>query len=105
MGRRTVLYLAIFPLTFVFSLPYAESLFLLCALGAFALTWHGRWWSGSAGGALGVLARPARVALLPPRAWRPYRERGLEFRAYVPLLLMPAVELAFFGYLYWRTGD
>ncbi len=33
MARRTVLYLAIFPLTFVFSLPYAESLFLLLVLG------------------------------------------------------------------------
>ncbi len=105
MARRTVLYLAIFPLTFVFSLPYAESLFLLCALGAFALTWHGRWWSGSAVGALAVLARPTGIALLPALAWRRYRERGLEFRAYLPLLLMPAAELAFFGYLYWRTGD
>ncbi len=47
MARRTVLYLSIFPLTFVFSLPYAESLFLLLALGAFALTWHGRGWAGA----------------------------------------------------------
>jgi hypothetical protein len=105
MARRTVLYLAIFPLTFVFSLPYAESLFLLCALGAFALTWHGRWWSGSAVGALAVLARPTGIALFPALVWRRYRERGLELRAYLPLLLLPAAELAFFGYLYWRTGD
>jgi hypothetical protein len=105
MARRTVLYLAIFPLTFVFSLPYAESLFLLCALGAFALTWHGRWWSGSAVGALAVLARPTGIALFPALAWRRYRERGFQVRAFLPLLLMPAAELAFFGYLYWRTGD
>ena len=53
MARRTVLYLSVFPLTFVFSLPYAESLFLLCVLGAFALTWHGRWWWGLRGGGAG----------------------------------------------------
>ena len=105
IARRTVLYLSIFPMTFVFSLPYAESLFLVLALGAFALTWHGRWWWGCVAGALAVLARPVGIALLPALAWRRYRERGLAPAAYLPLLLLPAAELAFFGYLYWRTGD
>jgi hypothetical protein len=105
MARRTVLYIAIFPLTFVFSLPYAESLFLLLALAAFALTWHGRWWSGSAVGALAVLARPVGIALIPALAWRRYRECGPKPLAFVPLLLLPAAELGFFAYLYWRTGD
>ncbi len=105
MARRTVLYLAIFPLAFVFSLPYAESLFLLVVLGAFALTWHGRWWSGSAVGALAVLARPTGIALFPALAWRRDREGRRDPVAYLPLLLLPAAELAFFGYLYWRTGD
>ena len=105
MARRAVLYLAVFPLTFVFSLPYAESLFLLCALAAFAFTWHGRWWLGCGVGALAVLARPVGIALLPALAWRRYRERGLAPAAYLPLLILPAAELAFFGYLYWRTGD
>jgi hypothetical protein len=105
LARRTVLYLAIFPLTFVFALPYAESLFLLLALGAFALTWHGRWWSASAVGALAVLARPVGIALVPALAWRRYRTEGLRWRAYLPLLLMPAAEIAFFLYLGWRTGN
>jgi hypothetical protein len=105
LARRTVLYLAIFPLTFVFALPYAESLFLLLTLGAFALTWHGRWWAGSAVGALAVLARPVGIALVPALAWRRYRAEGWRWRAYLPLLLMPAAELAFFLYLGWRTGN
>ena len=105
MARRTVLYLAFFPLSFVFSLPYAESLFLLCALGAFALTWHRRWWWGCAVGALAVLARPVGVALIPALAWRRYRTEGRRFGAYLPLLLLPAAELAFFAYLGWRTGN
>ena len=105
MARRTVLYLAVFPLTFVFALPYAESLFLLLTLGAFALTWHGRPWAGAAAGALAVLARPVGIALAPALAWRVYRREGLRVRPYLPLLLLPAVELAFFLYLGWRTGD
>ncbi len=105
LARRTALYLAIFPLTFVFALPYAESLFLLLTLGAFALTWHGRWWQGSAVGALAVLARPVGIALVPALAWRRYRAEGWRWRAYLPLLLMPAAELAFYLYLGWRTGN
>ena len=105
IARRTVLYLAIFPLSFVFSLPYAESLFLLLALGAFVLTWHGRWWWGCAVAALAVLARPVGIALLPALAWRRYRGEGRRLTAYLPLLLLPAAELAFFLYLGWRTGN
>jgi hypothetical protein len=105
LARRTVLYLAIFPLTFVFALPYAESMFLLLALGAFALSWHGRWWPASAVGALAVLARPVGIALLPALAWRRYRTEGLRWRAYLPLLLLPVAEIAFFLYLGWRTGN
>jgi hypothetical protein len=105
IARRTVLYLAIFPLSFVFSLPYAESLFLLLALAAFVLTWHGRWWWGCLAAALAVLARPVGIALLPALAWRRYRTEGGRVRAYLPLLLIPAAELAFFAYLGWRTGN
>ena len=105
MARRTTLYMAIWPLAFVYSLPYSESLYLLCSLGAFALTWHRRMWLGSAAGALAVLARPIGIALVPAFAWRIYRREGLRWRAYLPLLLMVAAELAFFTYLGWRTGD
>jgi hypothetical protein len=105
IARRTVLYLAIFPLSFVFSLPYAESLFLLLALGAFVLTWYGRWWPGCALAMLAVLARPVGIALLPALAWRRYKTEGWRLRAYLPLLLLPAAEIGFFLYLGWRTGN
>jgi hypothetical protein len=105
VARRTVLYLAIFPLSFVFSIPYAESLFLLLTLAAFVLTWHGRWWWGCAAAALAVVTRPVGIALLPALAWRRYRTHGWRLRAYLPLLLMPAAELGFFTYLGWRTGN
>jgi hypothetical protein len=105
MARRTVLYLAFFPLTFVFSLPYAESTFLAFALGAFILTWYGRWWLGCAVGALAVLARPVGIALIPALAWRRYRECGLRPIAFLPLLLLPAAELGFFAWVWWTSGD
>ncbi|MGN6378926.1 MAG: hypothetical protein ACTHNU_08255 [Gaiellales bacterium] len=105
MARRTTLYMAIWPLAFVFSLPYSESLYLLASLAAFALTWHNRWWLGSTVGALAVLARPVGIALVPAFAWRIYRREGLRVRAYLPLLLMVAAELGFFLFLGWRTGD
>ena len=104
MARRTVLYLAIFPLTFVFSLPYAESLFLLLVLGAFALTWYGRWWWGSLVGARAVVTRPVGIALFPALAWR--RWRLGERRRRVPAAAAAAGRRAgFFGFLWWRTGD
>jgi hypothetical protein len=105
MARRTVLYLAIFPLTFVFSLPYAESLFLMLVLGAFALTWYGRWWAGCAIGALAVLSRPVGVALIPALTWRRWRQGARRPVEYAPLLLLPAAELLFFAFLWWQTGD
>lgn len=105
IARRTTLFLAFWPLAFVFSMPYSESLFLLASLGAFALTWHGRWWWGSAAGAVAVLARPVGIALLPAFAWRIYRDQGWRWRAFLPLLLMVAADLGFFLFLGWRTGD
>ena len=105
MAQRTVLYLAIFPLSFVFSLPYAESLFLLCALGCFALTWHGHRWWGAAAGALAVLARPVGIGLIPALAWRTWKQDRWRWQSYLPILLLPAAEIAFFGFLWWRTGD
>ncbi len=105
MARRTTLYMAIWPLAFVYSMPYSESLFLLASLAAFGLTWHGRWWLGSSAGALAVLARPVGIALVPALAWRIHKREGRRLRAYLPLLVMVAAELAFFTYLGWRTGD
>jgi hypothetical protein len=105
MARRTVLFTAFWPLAFVFSMPYSESLFLLASLGAFAFTFHGRWWSGSAAGALAILARPVGIALIPAFAWRIYRDQGWRWRAYLPLLVMVAAEAGFFLFLGWRTGS
>jgi Mannosyltransferase (PIG-V) len=110
IARRAVLYLAISPLAFIFSAVYAESLFLMLAVGSFLLIErrHSVW--SCAVGALAVLARPVGIMLAPAlafRIWRDGKELGLTRRLLRlwPALLLPAAELAWMGYLWWRFGD
>ena len=93
MARRTVLYLSIFPLAFVFSLPYAESLFLLLALGAFALTWHGRG-VGRRGGRRAGGARAAGRDRAPARARLADVPAARAAAAAVPAAAAPAARRA-----------
>jgi hypothetical protein len=102
--RRAVLYLAICPLSFVFSLPYSESIFLALVVGAFALIAAGRTRAACALAALAVLTRPVGIALVPAFAWRIHRA-GAPPRAYLPLLLPVAAQATFFAYLAVHTGD
>ena len=48
IARRTVLFLSISPLAFVFSAVYAESLFLVLVTGTFLLAERGRFLAASA---------------------------------------------------------
>ncbi|HEY1480151.1 MAG TPA: mannosyltransferase family protein [Gaiellales bacterium] len=110
IARRSVLYLAISPLAFVFSAVYAESLFLALAVGSFLLLERRHNLSASALGALAVLARPVGIMLAPAFAWRIWRDgRELSLARRIwqlwPVLLLPAAELAWTGYLWWRFGD
>ena len=110
IARRSVLYLAISPLAFIFSAVYAESLFLVLAVGSFLLIErrHAVW--SCAVGALAVLARPVGIMLAPAlafRIWKDGRElpRARRVLRLWPALLLPAAELAWMGYLWWRFGD
>jgi hypothetical protein len=103
-ATRAVLYLAVCPLSFVFSLPYSESLFLALVVGAFALIAAGRTRAAGALAALAVLTRPVGIALVPALAWRLHRT-GSPRRAYLPLLLPVAAQVAFVAYLGLHTGD
>lgn len=85
-ARRTVVYLALFPMGFVFSMAYPESV-VLCAiaLAAFAAL-HGRWLPAASLMAAGSLARPETLFVSIPllalalRERRP-RQRGIAFGA------------------------
>jgi hypothetical protein len=110
IARRTVLYLAISPLAFIFSAVYAESLFLVLAVGTFVCVERGRWILANAVGALAVLARPVGITLAPALAYKAWTDSGRRFdRRFLirlaPVLLLPAAEVAFALFLWWRTGD
>lgn len=63
-AQRAVLYLALFPFALFLQAVYAESLFLLLALGAFLLAERGRWWPAGVLCGLALLTRPLGFALL-----------------------------------------
>jgi len=110
VARRTITYMAISPLSFVFSMVYTESLALLLICGTFLLLERRRIWAASGVGALATLARPVGVVLAPAIAWQVFDELGrrLSWRLLwrlVPVLLLPLALVAFEAYLWWRTGE
>ncbi len=110
IARRTVLYLSISPLLFVFSMTYTESLALLLICGVFLLLERGRTVLAGGVGALAVLARPVGILLAPAIAWHQFERAGrrpswrLALRL-LPVLLLPAALVGFQAYLWWRTGE
>jgi hypothetical protein len=89
-ARRTVLYLAIFPMTLFLQAVYSEALFLLLTVAAFLLAERTRFASAGLIAGLAMLTRPVGFALLPALAliaWRsPDRRRALANLAIAPLV-------------------
>jgi hypothetical protein len=89
-ARRTLLYLALFPMSLFLQAVYSESLYLVCCLGAFALAEKRSWLGAGIVTGLAMLTRLAGIALFPPiflLAWRsPERKRAL-----LSLLAAPAI--------------
>lgn len=76
LARRTVVYLAILPFGFVFSMDYPESVVLAAIALAAVAALRGRWWAAAACSALAGLGRPEVVLLSVPMlavAWRQRR--------------------------------
>ncbi len=100
-ARRTVLYLAVFPMSLFLLAVYSESLFLLLALAAFTLAERGRWLPAWAAAGLALLTRIAGLALLPALAllaWRsPDRRRALAGIA-LPAVLFSAYPIFLAAY-------
>ena len=110
IARTTVWLTAFFPVAYLFSAVYTESIFLLATVLTFVVLERGAMLGASVVGSIAVLARPTGILLAPTLALRAWRERGdaswwrLALRA-APILLLPAVYVAFGAYLYYRTGD
>jgi Gpi18-like mannosyltransferase len=66
VGRRTLLYLCIFPTAFFFFAAYNESLFLLLTAGSFLAMRRQKWWLAGLLGLLAALTRSAGIFLVIP---------------------------------------
>ncbi len=66
VGRRTILYLCIFPTAFFFFAPYNESLFLLLTASTFLALRRQKWWLAGLLGLFAALTRSAGLLLVFP---------------------------------------
>jgi mannosyltransferase PIG-V len=103
-ARRTVLYLAVFPMTLFLQAVYSESLYLLLVLGSFALAERRRFAAAGLTAGLAILTRTTGVALLPALALLAWRGRDRS-RAFAGLTLCVPVA-ALYPLVLWRqVGD
>jgi hypothetical protein len=103
-ARDAVLYLALYPLSFVFTAVYSEGLFLALSAAAFLAALRNRPWLAGIAGALAVATRFIGIALLPALAvliWTRRRSLG----ALAPLLLLPAALGLVAAYFQWQLED
>ena len=106
-ARDSVLYLALFPVAFVFTSLYSDGLFLALATGFALAAMRGRPWLAGLAGALAVGTRLIGLALLPALLillWP--RERSLRaFARLAPLALLPAAVGLFALHLHRELGN
>lgn len=107
-ANRSIFYLAFFPVSYFFSLPLTESLFLMLTVSSFFFAKRERWWSAGIAGALASATRASGVLLLPVlllmywqarKKLRPFRTDAL-----APWLV-PAGLLCYMLYLRSITGN
>ena len=104
---RAVALFAFFPGSFVLSMVYAEGVMLLLSAGCLWALVRRRWLVAGVLAALATASRPNAVALVGACGWAAVvavRSRR-EWRALVAPALAPVGILAFFGYLWARTGE
>lgn len=108
-ARTTVLFVALFPTSFFFFMPYSESLFLLLAVTAFWAARRDRWFLAAMAAGLAAATRGVGIVLVPAlaiEALHQWRERGVRL---TPRLAATAFAgagmLAYLAYWGARTGD
>ncbi|MDX2042344.1 MAG: mannosyltransferase family protein [Acidobacteriota bacterium] len=107
VANRTIFYVAAFPTSYFFSLPWTTSLFFMVTVAGFLAAKRGNWWLAGLFAGLASATRYNGIFLFPALLifyWQTYR--SLKFRANsLGLLLAPAGLLAFMAYLYAITGN
>jgi Mannosyltransferase (PIG-V) len=107
VAERAVFYTAAYPLSYFFSLPLSESLFLLVSAGSFYAAKRDYWWTAGILGALASATRFAGVLLLPALLilqWQ--KDASLKPRLKtLSILMIPLGLIAFMVYLHFITGN
>jgi mannosyltransferase PIG-V len=103
-ARRTVLYLAVFPMSLFLQAVYSESLYLLLVLAAFALAERRRFAGAGAATGLAILTRVTGIALLPAVGLLAWRERD-RLRAFAGLALAVPIAAIYPLLLWQQIGD
>jgi hypothetical protein len=75
LARRSTIYLAIFPLSYVFSMSYPESVVLVLLTAAPLAALRRRWWLATVCAGAAALARPEGLFLVFPLADIAWRQR------------------------------
>src|SRR5207253_1167110 len=103
--RGTALF-CFFPGSFVLSMVYSEPLMLALAIGCLLALLDRRWLVAGVLAGLATGVRPNAVALVAACAWAAAVAivKRREWRALVAPLLAPAGLVAFFAFLWARTG-
>ncbi|HEY0006749.1 MAG TPA: hypothetical protein VGB17_18345 [Pyrinomonadaceae bacterium] len=103
---RAVFYTAAFPVSYFFSLPLTESLFLCLTVGSFYAARRDAWWTACVLGALASATRVGGILLLPALSMLYWQQHGFKLKMKAAsLLLIPLGLLSFMLYLHFLTGN
>ncbi len=104
--RATALF-CFFPGSLVLSMAYAEAVAIVLAVACLWALLRHRWFLAGVAAALATATRPNALVLVVACAWQAgiaIKERR-EWRALIAPVLAPVGVLAFFGFLWLRTGE
>ncbi len=104
-ARSAAVFAAVFPLGYVFSMVYPESLLLALGLLAVLAAQRERWFVAAALVALATLARPEGVFFALPLTQIAFEHRAFRQGALAAVFAAPTALLTFPLYLGWALGD
>lgn len=108
VAQRTAALFSFGPGAFVFSLAYSEGVMITFAAACLFFLLRRQWFLAGAAGALATAARPNAVVVVACCAWVAWRalhKGDPDWRALAAPILAPLGGLAYFGFLYLRTGE
>ena len=106
IAQRAIFYAATFPVSYFFSVPLTEALFLMLTVTSFYAARKENLWAAGAIGAFASATRVNGVLLLPALlilSWQLYR--SVQIKKILGLLLVPVGLWAYMLYSWWACGD